>query len=190
MPNWTRNIVKLKGSEQDIQSIKNLIFSVDDDGETFFDFNNVIPMPEDYELDDRWYDWSIENWGTKWNAKETYIETDTPTELEICFMTAWSHPGNILSKLNDMFKEVEFYHEAQHEGGFGGHIALFDPTQQKWSFQQTTETLVGENGKPVDENEDTGEFVDEDGNIHEYVEYIFEPVYSRKFVTTNINEYF
>jgi len=176
MPNWTSNIVKLKGSEEDIQSIKNLIFSVDDKGEKFFDFNNVTPMPEEYHFDEKWYDWRVENWGTHWNAKDTEIIDDTSTELEIFFETAWSHPDKILGKLNDMFKEVEFYHEAQHEGGNGGHIALFDPRQQKWSFQETAEILVGENGKPVYENEDTGEFIDEDGNIHEYVEYIFEPV--------------
>ena len=32
-----------------------------------------------------WYSWSIDNWGTKWNAYDTYIEGDM-----IQFSTAWS----------------------------------------------------------------------------------------------------
>ena len=45
------------------------------------DFEKLIPMPEDvyrgplgqkemelYPGDKNWYDWSIDNWGTKWNA--------------------------------------------------------------------------------------------------------------------------
>jgi len=176
MPNWTTNIVKLKGSEQDIQSIKDLIFSVDEDGKTFFDFNKVIPMPEEYNEGDKWYDWCVNNWGTKWNSDGTQILTDTPTELEMTFLTAWAHPVNVLSKLNDMFKQVYFYHEAQHEGGFGGHIAEFDPIENEWSYCETMEVLVGENGLPLHEDEETGEYVDEDGNIHEDWDYMFVPV--------------
>jgi hypothetical protein len=92
------------------------------------------------------------------------------------FLTAWAHPVNVLSKLNDMFKQVYFYHEAQHEGGFGGHIAEFDPIENEWSYCETMEVLVGENGLPLHEDEETGEYVDEDGNIHEDWDYMFVPV--------------
>lgn len=177
MPNWTTNIVKLEGSERDIQSIKELIFSVDENGKRFFDFNNVIPMPPEYLETDQWYDWRCENWGTKWNSDETFIFNETSTELGLSFNTAWCHPDKVLGKLNDMFPNVDFFHEAQHEGGFGGHIAEYDSTEQVWSYTETTEVMVGEN-EDGDEvllsyDDDLDEYVDDDGNIYEDYEYKF-----------------
>ena len=129
---------------------------------------------------DNWYDWRVENWGTKWNSNGTQIINFTPNELEFSFMTAWSHPKGVLSELNDMFPQVKFYHEAQHEGGFGGHIAEFDPSTQLWSFIETHEITVGEDedGNKVEltYNEDTEEYVDSNGNVYEDYDYDFVPV--------------
>ena len=58
-----------------------------------------------------WYDWRIENWGTKWNALETEIE-----EEYIYFATAWSTPFKIfieMSKKNPKtYFQVKYYDEA------------------------------------------------------------------------------
>lgn len=50
-----------------------------------------------------WYDWSVENWGTKWNAYDIDAEDDY-----ISFLTAWSAPIPIYLKLVEMFPEVDF----------------------------------------------------------------------------------
>ena len=42
-----------------------------------------------------WYDWSIANWGTKWNASETQI-----FDKGIQFNTAWSCPVSVLKELS------------------------------------------------------------------------------------------
>ena len=52
---------------------------------------------------DSWYDWCCENWGTKWNASDTYIIDDN----EIEFNTAWSCPVNIFKELSKQFSGVE-----------------------------------------------------------------------------------
>ena len=52
---------------------------------------------------DSWYDWCCENWGTKWNASNTYIIDDN----EIEFSTAWSCPVNIFKELSKQFSGVE-----------------------------------------------------------------------------------
>ena len=52
---------------------------------------------------DSWYDWCCENWGTKWNASDTYIIDDN----EIEFSTAWSCPVNIFKELSKQFSGVE-----------------------------------------------------------------------------------
>ena len=52
---------------------------------------------------DSWYDWCCENWGTKWNASDTYIIDDN----EIEFSTAWSCPVNIFKELSKQFSGAE-----------------------------------------------------------------------------------
>ena len=56
-----------------------------------------------------WYDWSCNNWGTKWNAYSTSTgDMDDETTYTIYFQTAWSHPYPVLEKLVSMFPELEF----------------------------------------------------------------------------------
>lgn len=43
-----------------------------------------------------WYDWRINNWGTKWNAGDCSISDNT-----VIFTTAWSAPENIYRKLSE-----------------------------------------------------------------------------------------
>lgn len=43
-----------------------------------------------------WYEWSCDNWGTKWNATSTNINN---TQMIITFDTAWSCPSGIYRKI-------------------------------------------------------------------------------------------
>lgn len=43
-----------------------------------------------------WYDWSIDNWGTKWNACHEYIDDDNQV---IEFETAWSMPEGVIKEI-------------------------------------------------------------------------------------------
>lgn len=52
-----------------------------------------------------WYDWCINNWGTKWNAMDTQIRCDD----EISFLTAWSPPDPIYLKLSEMYPYDEIH---------------------------------------------------------------------------------
>jgi len=49
-----------------------------------------------------WYDWSIENWGTKWDACR--FEHDDTTMI---FETAWSCPEPILKELSRRYPDYE-----------------------------------------------------------------------------------
>lgn len=56
-----------------------------------------------------WYDWSVNNWGTKWNAYSTSTgDMDDENKYTLYFQTAWSHPYPVLEKLVSMFPELEF----------------------------------------------------------------------------------
>ena len=62
-------------------------------------FNTIIPRPES-QADD-WYDWNVENWGTKCDAYdfgEPDFDDNTNTIL-LTFYTAWSPPIPIFEKL-------------------------------------------------------------------------------------------
>lgn len=50
-----------------------------------------------------WYRWSVNNWGTKWNACD--IESDGNGSFE--FETAWSFPYPVIEKLSSMYPELE-----------------------------------------------------------------------------------
>lgn len=66
--------------------------------ETFEDLGNAyIDNVLNYGYD-TWYDWSCAKWGTKWNACDTYMET----ECTLGFNTAWSCPLPVLDKLAEL----------------------------------------------------------------------------------------
>jgi hypothetical protein len=57
-----------------------------------------------------WYSWSVQNWGTKWNACRVEID-DSSIEhsyLKILFETAWSAPVPVLHKMVEMFPKLTF----------------------------------------------------------------------------------
>lgn len=97
-----------------------------DDMENIFSndypFNQIIPMPDDIErgnltMDQRkatngrnWYDWSIENWGTKWDAYELRVQRLSDTSLYVMMETAWSPPIPIFEKLVELGFDVSAYY--------------------------------------------------------------------------------
>lgn len=73
-----------------------------------------------------WYSWSVENFGTKWNAYgynefPEYQEGDS----EIRFLTAWSAPHPVLHKLSEMYPDVTFSHRWADED-FGCNVGERD----------------------------------------------------------------
>lgn len=53
-----------------------------------------------------WYEWSLNNWDTKWNA----YDFDYDRDKTIYFNTAWSAPHNILQALSEKYPEVRLEH--------------------------------------------------------------------------------
>ena len=53
-----------------------------------------------------WYEWSIDNWDTKWNA----YDFDYDKDKTIYFNTAWSAPHSILKALSEKYPEVQLEH--------------------------------------------------------------------------------
>ena len=59
--------------------------------------------------DDRWYDWRVENWDTKWDAYDVVVTDDDIEyggQFEVEFNTAWSPPEAICSALREQYPDL------------------------------------------------------------------------------------
>ena len=66
-------------------------------------------------MDDRWYNWRVQNWGTKWDCYTLEIDdTDLPHGFEVTFETAWSPPEEVCYAIREQYPNVSiswFYDE-------------------------------------------------------------------------------
>lgn len=60
-----------------------------------------------------WYDWCIENWGTKWNSYNTQIAD--MSQADIYFETAWAAVPNLISKIAEFHPECKLEYEFAEE---------------------------------------------------------------------------
>ena len=121
MPNHVTNIITYEGDRKQIAEMLEAIKN-DEFGIGTLDFNKIIPMPADIfrgplgekEMKqygkNNWYDWSLGNWGTKWNAYGYDKCMDYSQNNRLWFQTAWSAPHVILQRLSEMYPEIEFKH--------------------------------------------------------------------------------
>ena len=111
MPNHTDNRVTL--SHADSQQI-DMIYNIMNTEDTPL-CQTLIPMDEklleisgfsdNYEVQG-WYEWRLDNWGTKWDVYEAHCTRIDANTLQLYFYTAWSPPIPIYDKLVDMGFEV------------------------------------------------------------------------------------
>ena len=85
---------RLKKSKKELQEIYKI-------GEMYVGYEKEFGAKD-------WYDWSIKNWGTKWNAYYTSVSMLSDTTAEIDFDTAWSGVPDIILKLIEMFPSLKF----------------------------------------------------------------------------------
>ena len=68
--------------------------------------------------DQRWYDWRVQNWDTKWDAYDVVVTDDDPDQFEVEFNTAWSPPEAVCSALREQYPDLSvswFYDEPGEE---------------------------------------------------------------------------
>ena len=78
------------------------------------DYGITSRFPSTKRPDDRWYDWRVQNWDTKWDCYDVVVTDDDPENVEIEFNTAWSPPEAICHKIREQYPDVSvswFYDE-------------------------------------------------------------------------------
>lgn len=119
MPNWCMNTLSIEGEREDLEKLVELTTKK-------LDFDRIVPMPEHQDGvffvngglgqkekeeygKNNWYDWSVENWGTKWNTLPDEVKFDDFGDtLEFSFDTAWSPPLPIIDALMSRFPNLHF----------------------------------------------------------------------------------
>ena len=127
MPNWVDNVVILdftKASEKAKQYLERLLAYEQPDSSGHEDdrpglFGMFLPVPEVFdglkvegpswsEAMPNWYNWSIQNWGTKWDVPKFGL-TQEGDKVRLCFSTANSDPHAYLTTLDKEGVLVEAY---------------------------------------------------------------------------------
>ena len=98
MPNHTDNRVIL--SHADSQKIDDIYNVMNTDDASLL--QHIIPMNESLLDGGDWYEWRLDNWGTKWDIYETHCTRIDANTLQLNFLTAWSPPIPVFDKLTDM----------------------------------------------------------------------------------------
>ena len=130
MPNSCYNTIKItEATPETIEQIKQDLNS----NERAIDFNNIIPMPPDSDTfcakkplgdeelkkygKNNWFDWSCENWGTKWNCWDSSYNGNGVWECT----TAYAPPIPIIDKIARKYHCVvtcEYYIELMNSGKY------------------------------------------------------------------------
>ena len=82
-----------------------------------------------------WYDWCINNWGTKWDARVEQFDDDNPKSVYVYYETAWSPPTAFLEWFCKQYPDTVFDVEYDEEGMFFEGRSSHDPVN---GFQDET----------------------------------------------------
>ena len=131
MANNVTNIVRFRGDESRIEELRT---AVQDDryGKIGIAFEKIIPMPENLYMGamgileqqlygtNNWLDWSLANWGSKWNSMPTEDPDEEYTPDTLRFLTANNPPHPVLQKLSEMYPDIIMEHQwAEASIGYG-----------------------------------------------------------------------
>lgn len=134
MPNWCECDLMVEGLPERIREFLDAVRG----GNGPFDFDRLIPYPENYKELDRlaaaWdtlpaeekarterprdgynsggYEWCVSNWGTKWSACRELVgavqEWGDSATVDISFSTAWSPPLPVIREASRRFPALRF----------------------------------------------------------------------------------
>lgn len=90
-----------------------------------------------------WYDWSVDNWGTKWeiSSSDGSVELEENGTLGIRFMSAWSPPTRAISKIKLPF-ELYFW-----EPGVGFMGQLLKDNKESEPYENSMSISIPDTAK-------------------------------------------
>ena len=211
MPNWCQNYLSVSITDQTTIDNLNDFISFNESDESKLDFNKLIPIPEEIrntnspnnsetkqELIDKygvdnWYEWCVQNWGTKWNAKSDMIVEKNDTSIKYMFDTAWAPPIPWIMKLIDKYPNfdinLEYEEPMMNFGGKiefnNGEINIIEYELSVYIWENCNKTYVYE----VIDRYLSNSNVDLNSDLDSYVEDIIEEIQNEIDNAYYISEY-
>lgn len=107
MPNWCNNTIKVQATKERIDEFEK--FLNENDGKDWF--THFRPLPEEL-INEGWYEWSINNWGCKWNCDANDWQRIDENTISFWFDSPWGPPLALYEFMVDEEFDVRAsYHE-------------------------------------------------------------------------------
>lgn len=140
MANWVWNYLKVSGKPERIKEFKekaNLdgrVFNFkafvpfDYDDPSYQNLSEKYPDCEPIEGHEQFNfkDWVIDHWGTNRNSLDSTITEETDDSIGYSFTTAWQPPSELLTALEKLYPDLEFFHDYSQEIDDEGAEYLLD----------------------------------------------------------------
>jgi len=118
-----------------------------------------------------WYDWQVNNWGTKWDVDANVDENVEDGEAVITFDSAWSPPTAFMDSLAQMFSSLRFVLDYAEPGVCFGGRRVYEGGQCV-EFTETSDNASTRHISPwhdevlgFDDEEEQDSDTDEDDDI-------------------------
>lgn len=143
MPNWNNNDITIDGPKDKIAALWAAATAGEDTGL----LDAMVPMPRELLEGDGWYDWAVNNWGTKWDISLEglqFIDNEDGTATITGYAdSAWSPPleafQTYASANEDVYLEVKYFEPGMSFVGVWSSVAGDAYWEDVGSLLNTTE---------------------------------------------------
>ncbi len=119
----------------------------DEEGKKAFE-ENAKAIKEKYGHED-WYNWRVSNWGTKWDASDSYVDERDGESLSINYTTAWGPNSAFVIYASEKYPNLKFRLLFEEAGcNFCGELICEDGEVQ--SFGESELEYQDQDGNDVD----------------------------------------
>lgn len=174
MPNWCYNKLVVTGNQKDLNRFKGQAIVTEGREATALSIENFFPTPQEalaggdqmqgngdnIKLPD-WYNWRVENWGSKWDINAT-LEDEADNMLQYGYDSAWAPVNTFLGRVSEMFPNLEFRVEWQEPGMcFSGEATYKDGEMTGGDDSTYTDRFGIDEDEEDVSDDDTGEGQDQ-----------------------------
>lgn len=143
MPNWVTNTMTVTGPKDDLRSFIIKAATPHDGDESVLSFLNFIAPASPADIEgEKWYNWNVNNWGTKWDACRPRMKQVIDGGAVYVFDTAWDLPLPVFVKMVEDFPTLTFEIRCLEEQGWGmeflGENGILQTTDE-WDIPETHE---------------------------------------------------
>jgi hypothetical protein len=102
MPNWVKNLVYVRGSQEELDKLQSMLvshYAGENKNVAQSFFNSLLRTPE--KLDENGaIEWRVKHWGTREEAIDLWYDRVDANYLELEFETAWTTPLGIFKEIS------------------------------------------------------------------------------------------